>query len=746
MAGGPGRAGLVTAVACAAALVVAGAVVERADPFPRLRFAIQRGARDLPSTTAVDPREIVRGYPTVSLSMAPATLQELLDNKHEHGRRWERPAFLSFFEGGLTRFGANVGVRIHGGGSRITSPRQSFRVFLRRDYGAAQAPPGVLLDRSSDPLRRLVIHNDVRRGSQGISWHLVNPLAYDFARRIGCITPETKPVRFFLNGELQGLYVLTEHFDDEYFEAHMPGRRISMPVAPMEALRAQIDATHPLTMAAAGDLLDLENVTQWFLAVVFSATRDAYQGPGQFIDEGRERGPWFWVTWDLDESFRDWDLDSFQYLLETVGGRPRGRRDSEPRPTVLTRLIAGDAAYRAHLARRIDDMLNHLLTPAFITERASHYEEIAAAYGAPSLEYVPRLREFLARRPAFVRLIAEQWLNTAPGVDVSVRRADGGPLVVDGFDVPSTYRGTYFPGRDIVVRLPDGAVSDWYVNGERAAAGAELRVTADRPLAITAGGGPGAADRPAPVAVAPPDPPATPLVWRRIQGDGFTAGCVSNRDRRCHPGELPRERVRLAHVYGLTATEVTVAQFRAHARQAAVSVPRQPWWSTDRHPVVNVTWNEAHAFCEAAGGRLPTEAEWEFAARAGNFVGIFPWGDTFSLDRANGAGVEGVDRWEFAAPVGSSPPNRHGLFDMTGNVWEWTSSWYREGPGWIDPPSAAPAPGSSAYLRTVRGGSWDSTPQNLRTSRRTGLSPADRHNLYVGFRCARVGSERPAAD
>jgi formylglycine-generating enzyme required for sulfatase activity len=209
---------------------------------------------------------------------------------------------------------------------------------------------------------------------------------------------------------------------------------------------------------------------------------------------------------------------------------------------------------------------------------------------------------------------------------------------------------------------------------------------------------------------------------------------------------LPRERVRLADAYGLTATEVTVAQFRAHARQAGVFMPRQPWWSTDLHPVVNVTWNEALAFCQERGGRLPTEAEWEFAARGGNFADIFPWGDGFSSDRANGMGVGAADRWQFAAPVGSYPPNVHGLFDMTGNVWEWTSGWYREGKGWIDPPSETPAPRSINHLRTVRGGSWDSSPQNLRISRRIGLSPTDRHNLYVGFRCARDGSGPPAVD
>ena len=740
---GRGFGGLAAAVSCAVALVAVGIAIESADPFPRLRFAIQRSVDDLPSTTAVDRRELRSGHPTISLVIEPRALKEMLDNKREHGREWERPAFVSFFERGRVRFGAQVGARIHGGGSRITSPRQSFRLFFRRDYGASRAPAGILLDSPIEPLQRLVVHNDVRTDGAGVSWHFANPLAYDFARRIGCITPYTKPARFYLNGEFQGVYVLTEHFDDEYFAAHMPGQPITMPIEPMERLRARIDATHPLTMEATSELLDLENVTSWFLAVLFSATRDAYQGPGQFLDEARDRGPWFWVTWDLDESFRDWDLDSFQYLLERVGEPPRGRRPSEPRATVLTRLIAGDAAYRRYLAGRIDDMLNHQLTQSFIDERAAHYSHLARSYGVPSLDYVPRLHDFLARRRAFVRSISEQWLNDGPAIPLIVRSADGGDVVVDGFRERSPYEGSYFPGREVTIRTGDGRSQPFHVNGKEATVGGEFSVLVDTPLNVTVGGRADEAGTAPPPPSPLPPPVAAPPAWREIQGRSFEAGCVTDRDRRCERNELPRERIEFDRRYRLTTTEITVGQFRVYALRAGVRAPRQPWWSSDAHPVVNVTWNEAAAFCSAQGGRLPTEAEWEFAARAGNSQTIYPWGDAFDPSFANGMGMPAPDASAFAAPVGSHRPNGFGLHDMIGNVWEWTDDWYREGGGWTVATRNAPPAGSASDLKTVRGGSWDSARGNLRASRRLGLSPSQRFNLYVGFRCAQAASAVP---
>lgn len=154
----------------------------------------------------------------------------------------------------------------------------------------------------------------------------------------------------------------------------------------------------------------------------------------------------------------------------------------------------------------------------------------------------------------------------------------------------------------------------------------------------------------------------------------------------------------------------------------------------EAHPVVFVTWHAALAFCRWAGGRLPSEAEWEYAARAGG-TSEFPWGDAPPTpDRANYA-ASGIGD---TRPVGSYPASPLGLRDMAGNVWELTlDAWGPGGSGFRD----LPAGSSPADLRVVtgrrvlRGGSFGGAPVNLRTRWR------DSHEVlnavaFVGFRCA----------
>lgn len=223
-------------------------------------------------------------------------------------------------------------------------------------------------------------------------------------------------------------------------------------------------------------------------------------------------------------------------------------------------------------------------------------------------------------------------------------------------------------------------------------------------------------------------PAHVPMVF--LPGGTYEQGCVKG-DSACSADEQPRRSVRLSP-FAIGKTEVTVAHFRTYAEATGAPMPHQPTWSGEAFPVVNVTWEEAQGFCRWLGGRLPTEAEWEYAARGGASGEIYP-GGVMTHDQANFDGVEGRDRFAKAAPVGQFPANGFGLFDMLGNVWEWCLDWYQED-AYAKGSETDPQGPELGERKVVRGGSFTSDPARLRLSYRASLKPSARW-LFTGFRC-----------
>jgi formylglycine-generating enzyme required for sulfatase activity len=313
------------------------------------------------------------------------------------------------------------------------------------------------------------------------------------------------------------------------------------------------------------------------------------------------------------------------------------------------------------------------------------------------------------------------------------------------------------------------------------------------------------------------EPGATPPGMAWIPGGEFTMGTD---DPQAHPSEKPAHRVRVGGFW-IDATEVTNAEFRRFVEathyittserpvdwevmkaQVAPGTPKPPddqlapgslvftppdrpvpldditnWWKwvpganwwhpegpgssiegKDNHPVVHVSWDDAAAYAKWAGKRLPTEAEWELAARGGLESKTYAWGNEFKPGgKAQANTWQGhfpesntdADGFPRTSPVKSFPPNGFGLYDMIGNVWEWCADWYRpdayaldSGPG----PAINPTGPDRSYdpeepfqpKRVTRGGSFlcsENYCSNYRPSARRGTA-TDSGMSHLGFRCA----------
>lgn len=208
--------------------------------------------------------------------------------------------------------------------------------------------------------------------------------------------------------------------------------------------------------------------------------------------------------------------------------------------------------------------------------------------------------------------------------------------------------------------------------------------------------------------------------------------------------ELPARQIYISP-FGIDRTEVSNAAYGRCVAAGACS-PARVSLADDRvgrpqMPVSGVTHRQAATFCEYAGGRLPTESEWERAAR-GSDGRPFPWGrqwnDRLANHGAAGSQPDPIDGHRYAAPVGSYPAGASplGVLDMAGNVWEWTAD--RGGSDshdWESGPAVDPTGAASGGERMVRGGSWRSTPDALRVTTRIPV-PEGTTAPDLGFRCA----------
>ena len=245
-------------------------------------------------------------------------------------------------------------------------------------------------------------------------------------------------------------------------------------------------------------------------------------------------------------------------------------------------------------------------------------------------------------------------------------------------------------------------------------------------------------------------------------------------DKNADDNEKPQHRVRIMGPFYLGKYHVTRGQFRQfvaitgyktvvergntkgelgwnpdkHAFELNISWRNAGFEQTDEHPVVNVSWNDAVAFCkwlsrkEGKAYRLPTEAEWEYACRAGTTTQYYSGDDPETLAKVGNVAdatlkakfpdsyfkeresIKASDGYAFTAPVGSFQPNAFGLYDMHGNVWQWCSDWYSQEYYGASPVNDPTGPDSGDFL-VLRGGTWCDRPECARSAMRHRFPPSE---------------------
>ena len=217
-------------------------------------------------------------------------------------------------------------------------------------------------------------------------------------------------------------------------------------------------------------------------------------------------------------------------------------------------------------------------------------------------------------------------------------------------------------------------------------------------------------------------------VW--IPPGGFMMGC-SPRDNECSDPEKPPHEVKITKGLWVGQTEVTVGAYKRFAAATGRQLPPAPnfnsGWADEDMPILNVTWDDASDYCAWAGGRLLTEAEWEYAARGGRREARYGNIDEIAWYDKNSGGQ--------THKVAEKRANGFGLVDVLGNVWEWVNDWYDDKYYQNSPSSDPPGPTNAQY-RVLRGGSWSDLPEGVRVSFRYRYYPYGRSDT-LGIRCGR---------
>jgi len=453
--------------------------------------------KKVPSSIIMDPKIISKGIPLLSVVIDNDDLYDdatgIFTNYYKKGRNWERPCFVSYYEEGKLLFATGAGVRVHGGRSR-KKKNKSIKLYFRDIYGFDEFKRGILFNKGSEPLSHLIVRNDTRGGI-----HYLSPLCYDISKKIGCITPETHPVMFYLNGSHHGMeekiildgehhgwgiqFSLTEHLSKEYLISHYghdnfifirsKNKKKQIHYEYKEMIRWAKNWDGRMTMEEATKRIDIQNLSYWWISQLFLSNNDIYQGLA-ILDKSKPDSKWFWINWDMDHCIRNSFSQNIKNIWEqelTFYNIVKSRYPkNEPRAILFNRLRNESPQFVKYFNRLTIDTLNHKVTHNFLKSIVDKYKEIAILLGVDNLYYLSRVRLFFKHRPKFMMKLMQKYFNSPKTYYCQVKGPDDIIYEIDGFITRSEYKGIYFKNYLIKIKIVNDyreKLLHWIINGKK---------------------------------------------------------------------------------------------------------------------------------------------------------------------------------------------------------------------------------------------------------------------------------------
>lgn len=474
------------------------------NPFQKRRVVsdtfVQVGREDVLQQKALEvleQAELKNGNLYVSLFTEEKNLvgpSGIKTNYLQRGKDWERLGFVAITRGEELLVKSGLGLRLHGGTSRVPSlPRHSYRVYFRKKYGR-ESVEDVFFDKE-DALRRLIVHCNIPE-----SWPLNNLIANELYSMLGVKTVEYVPAKFFLNGKDQGLYWLSPHLNRDYIlkrfgykSVHMHSYRkdVGKDLYKTELVDLLFARQVPLSIESVSKLFNIDDLINYFIGVIYSGNSDWDQGVA-FKDGSRDDSQWNWMAWDLDHSFIDlyvsksshpdrrvWEQQGFYILM-----RPKVMNFvTGSRKLLMRRLLDEDPDFLNLFLKRYVDAFNHQISPDRLQKLYNKYQGIVESYGQ---KMNPLLLEFFEYRQKYLEYEFKNYFNSPEFVDVVVEGEMKG-VVIDGYPEELPYHGRYPLGRNVQVNFGgQKGQSEYQINGKKYS-GELITAEVDGPLVIKLG-------------------------------------------------------------------------------------------------------------------------------------------------------------------------------------------------------------------------------------------------------------------